>query len=60
MIACIVGAILCSQSAAIQIDGPLAYARSQPGVAWNYAAYYAVPTYQFPSVFPITLVRGHS
>jgi hypothetical protein len=45
MLNCIVGALLCSMSANITIDGPLAYAQPvQTSYAWNYAAYSYVPT----------------
>jgi hypothetical protein len=56
MMSCIVGAIIsaCSHSASMQIDGPLATARSYPAAgAWNYAVY-AVPLQQMPPIFVVT------
>jgi hypothetical protein len=45
MLHCIIGALLCSASANIQIDGPVAYAQpAQTSYAYNYAAYSYVPT----------------
>jgi hypothetical protein len=44
MFFCILGALLCGQSANMVIPGKLAYAQpSPPYSVWAYAAYYSVP-----------------